>query len=202
MTGSNDKTASKIDFSQFSLKQNMSAPNVISLIRIGFIPFIFWFYLQGKIVPAVALVALSGLSDAVDGYIARRFNQITPLGKVLDPLADKLTQMALAICLCTAFPIILPLILLLLLKELAMLYWGLRLLKMGSPPFSACWWGKLSTTVFYIGVIAIMVWPRQLEGAGVTVITSVILAMMIFSMIRYGLLFMSLIRNKQQPGRA
>jgi cardiolipin synthase (CMP-forming) len=196
MTRANTKPVSKIDYSQFSPKRNMSTPNLISLLRILLIPLIFWFYLDGKIMAAVAVVAVSGISDAVDGYIARHYNQITTLGKVLDPLADKLTQIALAVCLCTSFPEIMPLILLLLVKELTMLYWGLRLLKIGRTPISARWWGKLSTTVFYVGVIMIMLWSEILGAVGVTIITNIILIVMLFSMVRYGLLFIAMMRGK------
>lgn len=199
MAETNSKPENKIDFSQFSIKRNLSLPNLISLIRILLIPFIFWFYLKGQIMAAVITVALSGISDAVDGYIARRFNKITTLGKVLDPLADKLTQIALAVCLCTSFPVILPLILLLVIKELTMLHWGLRLLKRGTSPFSACWWGKVSTTVFYVGVIAIMIWSGSMGARGITIITNIILVVMLYSMVRYGLLYLAIMRGKVQP---
>ena len=145
----NSKQKSNIDLSQFALRKNLSVPNLISLIRLLLIPLMLWLYLEGKIWTAVILVVISGATDAVDGYIARHFNQITPLGKVLDPLADKLTQIALGVCLLSRFPAVIPLVVVLFIKELLMLSWGVKLLKAGQPPFSALWWGKLSTCAFY-----------------------------------------------------
>ena len=101
---------SKIDLQPFAPKNNLSIPNLISLFRIVLIPFILWAYSQNRAILAVGLVAASGATDMVDGYIARRFNQITVLGKVLDPIADKLTQIALAFILCCSFTAIIPLV--------------------------------------------------------------------------------------------
>ena len=78
-------------------------PNLISFIRILLVPLFAYLFLQGDFVPAVIVLALSGLSDCVDGKIARKFNQISALGKMLDPLADKLTQITLAVLLFITF---------------------------------------------------------------------------------------------------
>ena len=77
---------------QKTYNQNLTIPNLLSLIRIIIVPFFAYYFMQDKILPATILICLSGLSDAVDGFIARRFNQITELGKILDPFADKITQ--------------------------------------------------------------------------------------------------------------
>ena len=71
--------------------KNLTVPNAMSLFRILVIPFFAYFFLKDNLTAAVIALALSGLSDALDGFVARRFNQITELGKMLDPLADKLT---------------------------------------------------------------------------------------------------------------
>ena len=70
---------------------------------------------------AAGVLALSGLTDMLDGWVARRFDQITDLGKMLDPFADKLTQGVVALCIALRFPAIRPLLLLFILKELLML---------------------------------------------------------------------------------
>ena len=70
--------------------QNLTVPNAMSLFRILVIPFFAVFFLQGNLTAAIVTLALSGLSDALDGMVARKFNQITELGKMLDPLADML----------------------------------------------------------------------------------------------------------------
>lgn len=187
----NDRSKEKVrlDLSEFNPKRNFSVPNVISLIRLAIIPFMVWFYLEGKLVWAVAMVAISGLSDAIDGYIARHFNQITPLGKVLDPVADKLTQIALGVCLVFSFPFVLPLVILLVIKDALMLFWGVRLLKAGQSPFSAKWWGKVATIAFYIGVLVIMAFDDKMGITGVFVVSAVIFLLMAYSLLRYGIVF-------------
>ena len=101
--------------------QNLTVPNALSVLRIIIVPFFAWFFLKENLVAAVGLLALSGLSDMFDGMIARRFNQITELGKMLDPFADKLTQGVVALCLAIKFPAICPVLLIFIVKELAML---------------------------------------------------------------------------------
>ena len=72
--------------------KNLTVPNAMSLFRILVIPFFAYFFLKDNLTAAVIALALSGLSDALDGFVARRFNQITELGKMLDPLADRRSQ--------------------------------------------------------------------------------------------------------------
>ncbi|MEQ9255436.1 MAG: CDP-alcohol phosphatidyltransferase family protein, partial [Alphaproteobacteria bacterium] len=67
----------------------ISLPNVITLARLVTVPLIVWLLMDGRFAPAFWLLVAAGLSDAVDGYIARRFNRRTHLGAYLDPLADK-----------------------------------------------------------------------------------------------------------------
>ena len=96
--------------------QNLTVPNAMSLFRILVIPFFIVFAVRGNIAGALIMLGLSGLSDALDGYVARRFNQITELGKMLDPFADKLTQGAVAICIAIRYPSICPLLFLFVIK--------------------------------------------------------------------------------------
>ena len=78
-------------------------PNLLSFIRILLIPVFAYLYYNDMKVEAVAVLAASGLSDMFDGKIARRFNQISALGKILDPIADKLTQITIAVMLLLDF---------------------------------------------------------------------------------------------------
>ena len=139
------------------INQNLTVPNAMSVFRILVIPFFAYFFLKGNLTAAIVALGLSGLSDALDGMIARHFNQITELGKMLDPLADKLTQGTVAICIAVHYPSIWPLLALLVLKELVMLCGACYLLKNGKKPCAAKWYGKVSTTLFYIAIGLIVV---------------------------------------------
>ena len=86
------------------LKKIITLPNILSLVRLLLIPVFCVVYVSmGKYKPAAAILLLSGLTDVVDGFVARRFNMVSDLGKVLDPAADKLTQLAVLACLISRF---------------------------------------------------------------------------------------------------
>ena len=174
----------KLDLTLFRPKNNLSIPNLISLIRIAMIPWILWAYNSGRVMLSVTLVLVSWVSDVVDGFIARHFNQITELGKVLDPVADKLTQIAMAVILCGSFRQVLPLMVILVVKELLTLLLGLRMMKNGGAAICAKWWGKVSTGAFYLGMLLIMLFSQQLGYPGVTGICIVISLLMLFSLIQ------------------
>ena len=139
-------------------------PNLLSVIRILLIPvFAYLFYNDQKIL-AVVILALSGLSDLFDGKIARKYNQISALGKILDPVADKLTQLTIAVMLLIDFRqadnatinAFAWVFLVFLIKELVMLVGGLIMLTMNIRPGAAEIWGKVATTVFYVGMTVII----------------------------------------------
>lgn len=139
-------------------------PNLLSVIRILLIPvFAYLFYNDEKII-AVVVLAISGLTDTMDGQIARKFNQISALGKVIDPVADKLTQITIAVMLFIDFktatnPIINALgwvFLVFLIKEGVMIVGGLIMLLLGIRPGAAEFWGKAATLVFYVGMVIII----------------------------------------------
>ena len=136
--------------------QILTVPNAMSLLRILIVPFFAWRYLQGHVAQAAVLLVVSGLTDMLDGLVARKFNQITDLGKMLDPFADKLTQGVVALCIAIRFPAIRLLLLLFILKELLMLCCALVLLKKHKRPCAAKWYGKVATVMFYVSVSAIV----------------------------------------------
>ena len=95
-------------------KNCITIPNMLSVFRLILIPFFVYAYcVEQNFWKTAALLALSGISDTADGYIARRFNMVSDLGKIIDPVADKLTQAAMLLCLLTRYPLmLLPLLLL------------------------------------------------------------------------------------------
>ena len=88
----------------FKRSQILTLPNLLSLFRLLLIPVIVWLYsVQKNYYAAIGVILLSGISDIVDGWIARRFAMVSDFGKILDPVADKLTQAALLVCLLSQY---------------------------------------------------------------------------------------------------
>lgn len=155
-----------------TLKQNvkelfegcLTIPNLISLIRICLIPVIAVLYYNNYIWWTVFVIFISGLSDAVDGKIARKFNQVSAIGKLLDPVADKLTIFALAIVLYLKFQAAQSeamqafawVFLLFIAKDIIMILGSIVLIALGTRPVAAEIWGKLATFVFYAVMVVII----------------------------------------------
>ena len=142
-----------------------TVPNLLSFIRILLVPVFAVLFMKGYYIWSVAVLALSGLSDFFDGKIARRFNQVSELGKMLDPIADKLTQATIAVVLFITFlhaesPSLHAfawVFLLFIAKELFMLIGGALMIAFGIKPGAAEIFGKAATMVFYIIMIGITV---------------------------------------------
>ncbi len=181
-----------------NFKENCNIPNLLSILRIIIIgPFVYYF-LKDNYVMAAVMIAISGLSDMFDGYIARKFNQITKLGAMLDPVADKITLGSVVICMCIKIPVIMPIIIILLVKEILMLLAGLVLLKKHKTPPPAQWYGKVATIVFYISV-AVIVFLKAIWGIENMVLTITLMcitvALMFFALIRYFILFLKILEG-------
>ena len=139
-------------------------PNLISFIRILLVPLFAYLFMQGDFVPAVIVLALSGLSDCVDGKIARKFNQISALGKMLDPLADKLTQITLAVLLFLTFnkaddtmlKAFSWVFLVFIGKEFIMVLGSVIMISVGLRPGAAEIYGKVATLAFYVVMVFII----------------------------------------------
>lgn len=133
-------------------------PNWLSFIRIALIPVFAVLFVQGHQLVAVIVMICAALTDLFDGKIARKFNQVSNLGKLLDPIADKLSQMAIVIVLLYTYwenPIK-YLFFFFIVKEVLMLLGGALLLSKGMRPTAAEIWGKVATNVFYIAMIFIL----------------------------------------------
>ena len=86
-------------------KEIRTIPNLLSLFRVVLLPFYLYLVAQHSFYLAGVIIAISGLTDFLDGFIARRYGMVTDLGKVLDPVADKLTQVTILLCLSIRFPL-------------------------------------------------------------------------------------------------
>lgn len=139
-------------------------PNLMSLIRILLIPVFAVLFYKGYTVAAVIVLAVSGLSDLFDGKIARKFNQVSNLGKILDPVADKLTIFTIAIILFLKFfaadnrtlHLFSWVFLLFILKDLVMLGVGAFMISRNMRPGAAEIYGKAATVAFYVVMVLIM----------------------------------------------
>ena len=140
-------------------------PNLLSYARIILIPFIVWTYcyLKMKYLSA-ALVALSGLTDCADGYIARHWGLITDFGKIIDPIADKLTQFALILCLSLRHPVLWFVVILFFIKEIFQLIGCTISLRQGKTMTGALLPGKISTTILFISLITMVMLPDLSES--------------------------------------
>ena len=132
-------------------------PNLLSLLRIVVIPFFAYFFIKGDALWAIVVLFLSGVSDFLDGKIARKFNQVSDLGKVVDPVADKLTQITLAVLLFISFngasdsmlKAFSWVFLVFIIKEAIMVLFGGLMIVIGLRPSAAEIFGKVATFAFY-----------------------------------------------------
>ena len=145
-------------------KEILTIPNLLSLFRLILIPVYIYIYVNAQVqrdyVLASAILAVSCLTDLVDGKIARRFNMVTTIGKILDPLADKLTQFSLILCLASNYSVLWYLIALFFVKELFQLVAGAINFRKGKMLKGALFSGKICTTILFISLIVMVLLPN------------------------------------------
>lgn len=144
-------------------KEVFTIPNILSMFRLLLIPLYVSIYLNAKeeadYYLAAAILAVSCLTDLIDGQIARRFNMISTVGKVLDPFADKITQFTLVVCFAVRHPVLWSLVCLIVIKEMFQLIAGIRNYKKGRMLKGAQFTGKICTTVLFISLILLLMMP-------------------------------------------
>lgn len=127
-------------------------PNILTIIRFLLIPIIVIFAFQDDYIATIIVLTISGLTDVLDGYIARKFNFISDFGKLMDPLADKLTQVALLATLTIQKIIPIWIIFVVIVKEFLMVS-GASFLYGKELVVSSKWYGKLTTVLFYVAIV-------------------------------------------------
>ncbi len=186
---------------KLSLDKNVNVPNMLTVLRMVLIVPLMYFLLRQDYIMVGILLLLSALSDMLDGLIARRLHQITALGRILDPMADKLTLIAVVIGLNVLYPDMVPFTLILFCKEMLMLTGGAFLLRMRLHPPAAQWYGKLSTVIFYAAV-TVLILLKAVWGYTNRMLTMLLLAVtttfMLFSLVRYSILFVGMLRCRKQ----
>lgn len=188
---------------KFLFENWKTVPNLLSFIRILLIPAFAVLFYKGYTIASVVCLALSGFSDLIDGKIARRFNQVSNLGKILDPIADKLTVFAIAIILFLKFfqaendtlNTFSWIFLLFIAKDLIMLTFGAFMIAVGMRPSAAEIYGKIATVAFYVVMVFIMAFGPEV-GAFRSIFTlpsSVMIVLVVISVILTFIAFFSYI---------
>jgi cardiolipin synthase len=166
-------------------KEIFTIPNLLSLFRLILIPVYVIIYLNADsgedYLLAAVILAISCLTDLADGKIARHFNMISNLGKVLDPIADKATQLALIICLAVHYPLLWVVIGLFLVKEGFQAIAALVILRKGRMLDGALFSGKICTTILFISLIVMVLIPNLPE----LVVTIMVIVDSIFMVIAF-----------------
>ena len=187
------KTSLQREFVMNKKSEYFTIPNLMGYFRILLVPvyLVFFYYSAStKEWPNVyywltlATIVVSGLTDFFDGRVARRFNQVTDFGKMLDPIADKITIGAIIVSLAWQHKIVIVMIILYIIKEGYMALMGMRIMKKGGKVDGAMWYGKVCTFVTYVVLIIILVFPRMDEKyiIGLAILN---MAVMLFTFIMY-----------------
>ena len=173
-------------------KDLFTIPNMLSLFRLLLIPVYVVIYLNAKAAIdyyiAGGILAVSCLTDMIDGQIARHFNMISTIGKILDPLADKITQFTLIVCLAITYPILIPLMVLFFIKEVFQLVAGFLTLRKGKMLTGALISGKISTAVLFISLIVLVMFP-QIPAEAVNVIMAVDTLLLTIAFLHYAITY-------------
>lgn len=192
------KTSENKEIWKFKTSDLFTVPNLITYVRfILIIPFAY-FFLKEEYISSAICIGLSGLSDCFDGLAARKLNQVTSLGKILDPIADKVTLLVVVVCMVIFVPVVLPVLIILLLKDVLMLLGGTDLINKGITPPAAKWYGKVGTVVFYISVCIIVFLKAFLNYENFALdltVLSVTALTMIFALYQYGKIYIQLIKE-------
>ena len=167
----------------------LTIPNILSMMRIAMIAAVVVLFVMKYYLAAGIVLICSGVTDILDGFIARTFNMTSALGKALDPFADKLTQFAVLICLSLLNPLILIPFVILVFRDAFMLLTGLSIFKKTKSTFSARWYDKIATMYTYCLMCALLVFKDYMEkNLTLTVILIIVDAVLIaFSFVMYAI---------------
>jgi len=168
-------------------KKIFTIPNLLSLFRLCLIPVCAWLYcVKDDCLTTTILLIVSAVTDVLDGFIARRFNMVSDLGKILDPIADKLTQIVMILCLVSNFRYMLIPLILLTVKEILAAVTGFLTIRKTNKVMSALWHGKLTTLLLYTMMVLHIIWlniPATVSKLSVAACT----AMMLLSCVLYSI---------------
>ena len=173
-------------------KDLFTIPNMLSLFRLLLIPVYVIIYLNAEssqdYALAAGILAVSCLTDMIDGKIARHFNMISTIGKFLDPVADKATQFTLTVCLAVRYPVLWNLALLFVIKEGFQLIAGIIQFRKGKMLTGALITGKICTAILFLSLILLVLLP-DMDPRVINAITIVDALFMLTSLAHYALIY-------------
>jgi len=169
----------------------LNLPNILSTFRIILIPLIAYCFSLDKFNIALILFILACVTDILDGYIARKYNLITDLGKILDPLADK--GMQITVLASMAVYDLMPwlVVIVMLIKELMMFLGGIFLYR-NKVVVGANWYGKVATVVTSLCVVAILALRDYLDYKTLVVLQWLPVAVALFAFLRYLIVYIKI----------
>lgn len=177
-------------------KKIMTIPNLLSFFRLCLIPVIIWLYcVKEDFYWTTIVLMISGVTDIVDGFIARRFGMVSDFGKAFDPIADKLTQVAMLYCLVTRFPLMMLPLLVLVVKEFFAGITGLLVIRKTNRVLGAVWHGKITTISLYAMMLIHLIWYNIPDIVSHLLISSCT-AVMFLSAVLYGTRNMKVLGEK------
>lgn len=180
----------------FKKEQILTIPNLLSLLRLLMIPLILRFYIKDQYISAVVMIIISGITDVADGIIARKCGMVSDFGKILDPLADKLTQAAIIIGLATKYSLMIPLIVIFALREIIMMILGYITIKRKDSVNSSKWYGKITTVLLYTVFVVLIFFPGIPLWAANTLIV-LCAAMILLSLTLYALFYKKILSDSK-----
>lgn len=177
-------------------KKILTIPNILSFFRLCLIPVIMWLYIKKQdYLSTLLILLLSGATDIIDGIIARKCNMISDFGKIFDPIADKLTQMAMLFCLVSRFNYMMIPLIFLVIKEIFTGVTSLISFKRAKSVKGAVWHGKLTTVVLYSMMAIHLIWYNIPKTTSL-IIVGVTIGIMLMSFIMYSVQNFKAIKNK------
>lgn len=184
---------------KFINRENLfTIPNAISLFRLLLIPLFTWLYLNKEAyMAALAVIAVSGLSDIVDGKIARHYNMVSDFGKMFDPVVDKLTQAAMFFCLLSRFPNMLIPLIVHAIKEITTGIMSLMAINKTNVVEPAEWPGKLTTVFLYATAMIHILWTDITTEIS-DIIIGISVGWMLFAFAFYGIRNLKILCSKQR----
>ena len=182
-------------------REYFSIPNLMGYFRLLVVPIYLYLYITATETKdyyiAAAVMAVSFLSDFFDGKIARKFNMVTEFGKILDPIADKVTQGAMAISFSFRFPAMIPLLILFVCKEGFMGIVGAYMMKKGYRMDGAQMHGKVCTAVLDVVMLIILMFP-DISYTIVNILVCISMAVMLYSFFRYVKMYLEVWKEQKE----